>query len=104
METPHLARRWTRLQLHVSCFLAGPDESGQEFSDFTKILNISSGGALVLATHPTAPGSQLILEIPVPAGIRLQEHIQTNRPLPVEVVWSRHEGNRYKVGVKFVSP
>jgi hypothetical protein len=57
-------RRWERLPLAIPVFARGVDDKGKDFLDFTTVLEVSAGGA-VLATRRSLPrSSRLTLEIP----------------------------------------
>ncbi len=57
-------RRWERLPLAIPVFAKGADDTGREFTDFTSLLNISAGGAMMATRRPLSPSCRLILEIP----------------------------------------
>jgi hypothetical protein len=57
-------RRWDRLPLAIPVFARGVDDKGKDFLDFTTVVEVSAGGA-VLATRRSLPASsRLTLEIP----------------------------------------
>jgi hypothetical protein len=56
-------RRWERLALSIPVFAQGQDESGEEFVEFTTILNISVGGALLLSRRSLPISSQISLHL-----------------------------------------
>jgi hypothetical protein len=63
-------RKWDRLPIAIPVFARGIDNKGKEFLDFTTLLNISAGGAMLATRRPLSPATDLILEIPsAPMGI-----------------------------------
>ncbi len=59
-------RRWQRLPIPIPVFARGTDVRGGGFLEFTTLLNISGGGALLVLRCPVTTNSPLNLEIPVP--------------------------------------
>ncbi len=57
-------RRWQRIALTMPVFVRGIDESGKEFLDFSTVLNMSRGGALLLTQRPLPPSAHVSLQIP----------------------------------------
>ncbi len=65
-------RRWQRIALPMPVFVRGIDESGQEFFDFSAILNVSRGGGLLLTDRHLRPSTRVSLQIPqspIPATV-----------------------------------
>ena len=64
MKNPQERRKWERLPLAIPVFARGIDDKGKDFLDFTTVLDVSGGGAL-LATRRNLPrAGRLTLEIP----------------------------------------
>ncbi len=57
-------RRWQRIALTMPVFVRGIDESGQEFLEFSTVLNVSRGGALLLTQRHLPPAAHVSLQIP----------------------------------------
>ncbi len=57
-------RRWQRLPVGLPVFVRGTDARGKQFLDFTNILNISSGGALLATRVTLSRSASVSLEIP----------------------------------------
>lgn len=57
-------RRWDRLPLAIPVFARGVDEKGKDFLDFTTVVEVSAGGAVLATRRNLPPMSRLTLEIP----------------------------------------
>jgi hypothetical protein len=57
-------RRWERLPLAIPVFARGIDERGKDFLDFTTVLEVSAGGAVLAIRRNLARSTRLTLEIP----------------------------------------
>ena len=57
-------RRFQRLPLAIPVFLRGVLKEGKEFLDFTVVLNVSAGGALVATRRVLPRASRLSIELP----------------------------------------
>ena len=57
-------RRWERLPLAIPVFARGVDDKGKDFLDFTTVLEISAGGAVLATRRSLQRSSRLTLEIP----------------------------------------
>lgn len=57
-------RRWERLPLAIPVFARGVDEKGKDFLDFTTVLDVSAGGAMLATRRNLSQSSRLTLEIP----------------------------------------
>jgi len=60
----HERRRWERLPLAIPVFARGVDEKGKDFLDFTTVLEVSAGGAILATRRSLARTTRLTLEIP----------------------------------------
>ncbi len=56
--------RWQRIALPMPVFVRGIDESGKEFLDFSTVLNVSRGGALLLTQRKLPPFAHVSLQVP----------------------------------------
>ncbi len=57
-------RRWERIALTMPVFVRGTDELGKEFVDFSTVLNVSRGGALLLTQRHLPPSKPVSLQSP----------------------------------------
>jgi hypothetical protein len=57
-------RRWERLPLAIPVFAKGIDEKGKDFLDFTTVLEVSGGGAVMATRRNLSRSGRLTLEIP----------------------------------------
>ena len=57
-------RRWERLPLAIPVFARGSDDKGKDFLDFTTVLDVSGGGALLATRRHLSRATRLTLEIP----------------------------------------
>ena len=57
-------RRWERIPLAIPVFARGIDEKGKDFLDFTTVLEVSAGGALLATRRNLSRSTRLTLEIP----------------------------------------
>jgi hypothetical protein len=72
-------RRWQRLPVGFPVFVRGTDTRGKQFLDFTNILNISSGGALLATRVTLSRSASVSLEIPsapLPQFGPLPDHVR----------------------------
>ena len=57
-------RRWERIPLAIPVFAKGIDEKGKDFLDFTTVLEVSAGGAVMATRRNLNTSGRLTLEIP----------------------------------------
>jgi hypothetical protein len=69
-EDPSKVRRSPRIRLQMPVFLRATDNSGAEFIELTKTLNISTTGACVASTHLLRRDQIVHLTIPAPPSAR----------------------------------
>lgn len=62
--TREKARQWERIPVAIPVFLRGVNDRGNQFLEFTSLLNISNGGALLAVRNRLPPESAVTLEIP----------------------------------------
>jgi hypothetical protein len=97
-------RKWTRLPLGIPVFLRGVTENGDNILEFASVLNISSGGALVVLRRYLPGMGRLSLEIPaapMPSGSQLPGGV---RVLKARVVRDASLGHNQILGVRFEPP
>jgi len=56
-------RRWQRLSLIIPVYARGQEENGEEFLEFTTLLDVSAGGALLLTRRSLPPSTQVSLRL-----------------------------------------
>jgi PilZ domain len=59
-------RSWPRLPLAIPVFVRGVDYHGKKFQEFSALLNVSSGGALLATRTSLRIGTLISVEIPIP--------------------------------------
>ena len=64
LKTAQERRRWERLPLAIPVFARGIDDKGKDFLDFTTVLEVSAGGAILATRRNLARAARLTLEIP----------------------------------------
>jgi hypothetical protein len=64
LKNPQERRRWERLPLAIPVFARGIDEKGKDFLDFTTVLDVSGGGAILATRRNLSRATRLTLEIP----------------------------------------
>jgi hypothetical protein len=97
-------RRWTRLQLAIPVFVRAQTADGRETLEFATAINVSKGGALVVARQSLNGATGVSLEIPsapIGAGEGIPESAQT---IPAKAVWIKHLENHHLLGLKFEQP
>ena len=97
-------RKWARLQLSIPVFVRSRDGQGKESLEFATAVNISAGGALVVARHSLPKSAAVSLEIPS-APISYTKGIPpTSRVIRAKAVWVNHEDDYHLLGLKFLRP
>lgn len=94
-------RRWQRLPLTIPVFVRGVDERGNEFLEFSSLLNISRGGALLAIRRYLPRRSQLSLEIPFAPMPRVSLPPHSLRTLRARVVRVTHSEGCQLLGLRF---
>jgi PilZ domain len=94
-------RKWPRLQLAIPVFVRTRDGNGTESLEFATAINISPGGALVVARRSLPKSALVSLEIPsAPIGpLRTSSRI-----MQAKAVWVTHLDDYHLLGLKFVRP
>jgi hypothetical protein len=97
-------RRWERLPLAIPVFARGVDDKGKDFLDFTTVLEVSAGGAL-LATRRSLPlSSRLTLEIPsAPLNERAAGRTSV-RTLRAKIIRVTSSDRCHLAGLEFIRP
>lgn len=104
LKQTHERRRWERLPLAIPVFARGIDDKGKDFLDFTSVLEVSAGGAVMATRRNLTPSARLTLEIPsAPLNERAagRPSVRTLRAKIVRV----NSGDRCQVcALEFVRP
>ena len=94
-------RRWQRLSLSIPVYARGQDENGEEFLEFTTILDVSAGGALLLTRRFLAPSSQVslrLLSVPLPEATPEAHLLRSLRAREARVVRAQALGRASPFG------
>ena len=91
-------RRWPRLTVTIPVFVRGLDEQGKDMLQFSSILNIGAGGALLASRKPFPEGSRIFLEIPGLDG--LEEVGRVQRKFQARVLRINRSDNWYLCAAK----
>ena len=97
-------RKWPRLQLAIPVFVRTRDRNGKDSLEFATAVNISPGGALVVARRSLPRSGQLSLEIPS-APVGPADALNTaSRIMQAKTVWVAHLDDYHLLGLKFARP
>ena len=97
-------RRWERLALNIPVFAQGRDENGEEFLEFTTVLDVSAGGALLLTRRVLAPASVVSLHLLLTSSPETTPEAQVSqspRVRDARVVRVELSGRRHLSGLEF---
>ena len=97
-------RRWQRLSLSIPVYARGRDENGEEFLEFTTILDVSAGGALLLTRRFLAPASQVslhLLSAPLPEATPEAHSLRSPQAREARVVRAQLSGGHHLSGLEF---
>lgn len=97
-------RKWARLQIAIPVFIRTRNGNGTDSLEFATAINISPGGALVVA-HRSLPKSAVVsLEIPS-APIEPARGLRPpSRIMQAKAVWVTHLDGYHLLGLKFARP
>jgi hypothetical protein len=97
-------RKWARLQLSIPVFVRTRDDNGKDSLEFATAINISAGGALVVARRSLAKSALVSLEIPsAPIGPAAGLP-NSSRVIRAKAVWVTHQDDYHLLGLKFSRP
>ena len=97
-------RQWARLKLAIPVFVRVQTADGRETLQFATAVNVSAGGALVVARQSLSEATGVSLEIPsapMGAGEGIPESAQA---IPAKTVWIKHLEHHHLLGLKFERP
>ena len=93
-------RKWARLDLAIPVFIRTRDGNGRDSLEFATAINISPGGALVVARRSLPKLALVSLEIPSapigPTKLKISPRI-----IRAKAVWVTHLDDHHLVGLKF---
>jgi PilZ domain len=98
------SRRWPRLPVAIPVFVRGADKTGKPFLEFTSLLNIGAGGALLVVHQSFPRSSRMVVEIPSPPLADLPLSSPFVQRLNSKVVHVSRSGHYDLLGVKFSRP
>jgi|SRR5579872_5111531 len=97
-------RQSSRIRLQIPLFLRGSDDSGAEFIDLTKTLDVSSTGACVLTRRTLQIGQIVRITIPVSTEQGSGLIPAETPPIQARVRRAGEIGEAHTVGVEFLKP
>jgi hypothetical protein len=98
-------RRSPRISLQVPVFLRGVDNSGVEFIELTKTLNISATGACIASTHYLRPNQLVSITVPAPSPHSSSSVVPNETPpISAKVLRQFVAGDLRLFGLEFLRP
>jgi hypothetical protein len=95
-------RRWERLNLPIPVFVRGADEKGEEFVEFTSVLNVSAGGVLIVMRHgAVSPRAHVSVEVPAAPS---PQPASVQRRFEGELIRIRAETGCCLAAIRFTRP
>jgi hypothetical protein len=105
-EQPHFKRIRERLPLSLPVRVRGRDTPSFEWSEVTRLINVTPFGAGFTIRHPTEKGRLLHMTIPMPRQLRVFDHVEDQykiwaivRYIKTSVVENK---TVFEVGVAFI--
>ncbi|HUI75248.1 MAG TPA: PilZ domain-containing protein [Candidatus Acidoferrum sp.] len=95
-------RRSPRIKLQIPVFMRGSDNSGMEFIELTKTLNISATGACIASTHAMRRDQIVQLTIPTPSPTSSGLVPSETPPISARVLRAENVGDLRLLGVEFL--
>ena len=97
-------RKWARLRLAIPVFVRTRTEDGKESLEFATAVNISPGGALVVARRSVSKSAWVSLEIPSAPIAPVYGMPRSSRTMRAKTVWVHHLDDYHLLGLKFARP
>jgi hypothetical protein len=97
-------RRWERLPLGIPVFVSATDAYGSNFLEFSNLLNVSRGGALLATRKHLRRDSRVLLQFPSPAFVTSMTPVATVRDIDAVVVRIDSSEGSNICGLRFVRP
>ena len=104
LKSPQERRRWERLPLAIPVFARGIDEKGKDFLDFTTVLDVSGGGAILATRRNLSRAGRLTLEIPSAPLNEKVAGVTSIRTLRAKIVRVTNSGRCQLCALEFVRP
>lgn len=97
-------RKWPRLRLAIPVFVRASGGDGKDSLEFATAINISPGGALVVARRSLTKSAWVSLEIPSAPNATVQGMPGSSRTMRAKAMWVKHLDDYHLVGLKFARP
>lgn len=97
-------RRSPRIRLQMPVFLRSVDNSGAEFIELTKTLNISTTGVCVASSHLLRPEQIVHITIPAPSSAPSGTIPSETPPITARVLRQEAAGDVRLFGLEFLKP
>lgn len=97
-------RKWPRLRLAIPVFVRTRDGDGKDSLEFATAINISPGGALVVARRSVTKSAWISLEIPSAPITPVPGLPRSARTMRAKAVWVNHLDDYHLLGLKFARP
>jgi hypothetical protein len=97
-------RKWARLKLAIPVFVRASSRDGKDSLEFATAINISPGGALVIARRSLTKSAWVSLEIPSAPIAPVQGMPRSSRTMRAKAVWVKHLDDYHLLGLKFARP
>lgn len=103
-------RNWKRIRerlaLHLPVRVQGRETPGFEWTEMTRLINVTPFGAGFTLKHPTEKGRLLFMTIPMPRQLRVFDHLEDQYRIWAIVRHMRpsvsDDGTLFDVGVAFI--
>jgi hypothetical protein len=92
------------LKLAIPVFVRTRGEDGKDSLEFATAINISPGGALVVARRSLAKSAWVSLEIPSAPIAPVDGMPRSSRTIRAKAVWVNHLDDYHLLGLKFARP
>ncbi|HEX9110474.1 MAG TPA: PilZ domain-containing protein [Terriglobales bacterium] len=97
-------RKWPRLRLAIPVFVRASDGDGKDSLEFATAINISPGGALIVARRSMTKSAWVSLEVPSAPIAPVPGMPRSSRTMRAKAVWINHLDDYHLVGLKFARP
>ncbi len=104
LKNPQERRRWERLPLAIPVFARGFDDKGKDFLDFTTVLDVSGGGAMLATRRNLSRAGRLTLEIPSAPLNEKVAGITSTRTLRAKIVRVSQSDRCQLCALEFIRP
>ena len=97
-------RKWVRLKLAIPVFVRTRGENGRDSLEFATAINVSPGGALVVARRSLSKSAWVSLEIPSAPIAPVTGLPGSSRAMRAKTIWVKHLDDYHLLGLKFARP